>query len=107
MSYGQSKAAATHMGKQLSTNLAPYKIRVNVICPGMFPTEMTESILPQGKDPCVEGNVPTSLSPLGRYGSEEDMAGLILYLVSRAGTYVDGCVQVADGGRLAQIPSTY
>ena len=61
----------------------------------------------QGPDPRIEGNIPPSLSPLERYGTEEDISGLILYLVSRAGGYVDGCVQVTDGGRLAQVPATY
>ena len=42
--YVASKAAATQMAKQLATTLAPYKIRVNTIAPGMYPTEMIEGL---------------------------------------------------------------
>jgi len=45
--------------------------------------------------------------PAGRKGSEEDMAGTILGLVSKAGAYYNGVVLVTDGGRLGQLPSTY
>ena len=45
--------------------------------------------------------------PEERAGSEQDMAGAILYLTSRAGGYCNGNVLVTDGGRLSLMPSTY
>lgn len=45
--------------------------------------------------------------PLQRAGTEEDMAGLILYLASRAGAYLTGAVMLTDGGRLSGMPGTY
>lgn len=47
-----------------------------------------------------------SVVPVGRMGDELDMAGQILYLVSRAGAYLNGNTIVADGGRLGRFPST-
>jgi len=52
-------------------------------------------------------NVPKDKIPAQRVGTEEDMAGAILFLASRAGAYVNGNVIVIDGGRLSNLPSTY
>jgi NAD(P)-dependent dehydrogenase (short-subunit alcohol dehydrogenase family) len=47
------------------------------------------------------------LYPAERVGTEEDMAGVILYLTSHAGGYCNGSVLVTDGGRLSVLPSTF
>jgi NAD(P)-dependent dehydrogenase (short-subunit alcohol dehydrogenase family) len=47
-----------------------------------------------------------SLIPLGRMGDAQDMMGTVLYLVSRAGAYLNGNVTILDGGRLGTFPST-
>jgi NAD(P)-dependent dehydrogenase (short-subunit alcohol dehydrogenase family) len=54
-----------------------------------------------------EGAFARSYLPAGRAGSEEDVAGTLLYLVSKAGSYVNGSVVLVDGGKLATVPSTY
>ncbi len=59
------------------------------------------------KDLLPAGVASPLLVPLGRYGTVEDMAGLILYLASRAGSYVNGGVFLNDGGRLTLFPSTF
>lgn len=106
--YSASKAAATHLVKQLSTCLAPYKIRANALAPGFFPSEMTEGMpWMQGQDPRVEGNVSSKIVPLERTGTEDEIAGLVLYLLSRAGGYVNGSVQLVDGGRIGVVPGAY
>jgi NAD(P)-dependent dehydrogenase (short-subunit alcohol dehydrogenase family) len=51
--------------------------------------------------------VPKEMIPLQRIGDEQDMAGTILYLASRAGAYCNGNFLVVDGGRLGNFPSTY
>ena len=55
----------------------------------------------------VSNKFPKDRIPAERTGSEEDMAGTVLYLTSRAGAYCNGLVVVTDGGRLSVTPSTY
>ena len=63
-------------------------------------TEMTEGVIDIN-------NVGPDACPLERPGDINDMGGLILYLVSRAGAYANGGVFLSDGGRLGLFPSTY
>ncbi|KAI8950301.1 short chain dehydrogenase [Xylaria longipes] len=99
--YGQSKAACTHLIKHLSVVLPQWDIRANLICPGLYPSEMSAPILAQS------GPIVKSKVPLERVGDEQDMGGAILYLASRAGAYCNGTVVVTDGGRLTTFPSTF
>ncbi|KAI1741767.1 short chain dehydrogenase [Xylaria scruposa] len=99
--YGQSKAACTHLIKHLSVVLPQWDIRANLICPGLYPSEMSASILARS------GPIVKSQIPLERVGDEQDMGGAILYLASRAGAYCNGTVVVTDGGRLTTFPSTF
>ncbi|KAI1644020.1 NAD(P)-binding protein [Daldinia loculata] len=101
--YGSSKAGVVHMMKQLATALVPYGIRSNVIAPGFYPSEMTEPLL-QNR-PTQEW--PKSVVPEQRLGDQEDIAGAILFLVSKAGAYINGNVLVTDGGRLGVVPAAY
>ncbi|OTA91872.1 hypothetical protein M434DRAFT_75448 [Hypoxylon sp. CO27-5] len=98
--YGQSKAACTHLIKQLSVALPQWDIRANVICPGLYPSEMSAPII-------QKGGIGKDMIPLERAGDELDMGGAILYLASRAGAYCNGTVIVTDGGRLTTFPSTF
>ncbi|RQM08267.1 hypothetical protein DH86_00001462 [Scytalidium sp. 3C] len=98
--YGQSKAATIHMMKQLATGLVPFSIRSNVIAPGLFPSELAAGII-------GDGILPKDKIPLERVGTEEDMAGAILFLTSKAGAYLTGNVLVIDGGRLSIFPASY
>ncbi|OCT45002.1 short chain dehydrogenase/reductase family [Cladophialophora carrionii] len=109
-SYGPSKAAAVHLTKQLTTALVPYDIRANVIAPGLYYSEMTHGMYAaQGKTEIhnIEGAFGKDVVPATRTGDEQDMAGVILWLCSRAGAYINGCVVVTDGGRLGVVPSSY
>ena len=53
------------------------------------------------------GTFPASEIPIGRIGNAQDMGGLVLFLVSKAGGYVSGGVHVTDGGRLGLFASTF
>jgi len=55
----------------------------------------------------MNGTFSKDKIPLQRVGTEEDMAGAILFLTSRAGAYVTGNVMLIDGGRLSNLPATY
>lgn len=113
-SYSTSKAAVTHLVKMLSTFFAQnsLRIRVNVIAPGLYPSEMTQgatSELEKYEGSAFEGahKMPVDRSPSGRTGSEQDFAGVILFLASQAGAYLNGDAMVTDGGRLSLLPGVY
>ncbi|KAI0196652.1 short chain dehydrogenase [Xylaria flabelliformis] len=104
--YGASKSAITQLAQHAATNLAPYQIRVNTLAPGFFMSEMAESIISL-RDPETEGIDHPDFMPARRFGTEEELAGTILYLASKAGAYCNGAIFNFDGGRLAVVPSTY
>ncbi|QDS74439.1 hypothetical protein FKW77_006277 [Venturia effusa] len=102
--YNSSKAGVTHLCKLLSTYFGRWHIRVNVIAPGLYPSEM---VSPISEDGSKVGSIPATVIPATRKGTEIDMAGVILGLVSRAGAYYNGGVFVTDGGRLGILPASY
>nr|A0A142I726.1 RecName: Full=Short-chain dehydrogenase/reductase PhomF'; AltName: Full=Phomopsin biosynthesis cluster protein F' [Diaporthe leptostromiformis]AMR44278.1 putative short chain dehydrogenase reductase [Diaporthe leptostromiformis] len=104
--YSASKAAVTHMTKQFATALTKYKIRFNILAPGLYPSEMTAGIVKSFEQLSPEERA-TRVSPLGREGNTEDMAGCILWLASKAGAWLSGNVVVSDGGKLSVTPSSY
>jgi NAD(P)-dependent dehydrogenase (short-subunit alcohol dehydrogenase family) len=67
----------------------------------VFPTEIAGPI--SEKDLTEEGAFSDTYIPLGRGGKEYEMAGTILYLASKAGSYVNGDLLVVDGGRLGYL----
>ena len=98
------------MTKQLAVVLIPFDIRCNTIAPGLYLSEMTQGMYKsQGKYDShnVEGTFPKDVIPATRGGDEEDMAGVVLWLCSRAGAYTNGCVVVTDGGRMGIVPGSY
>ncbi|KAF4617487.1 hypothetical protein D9613_005739 [Agrocybe pediades] len=103
-SYTLSKSACTHLGKLLANLLAPWGIRSNVLAPGVWPSEMTTSSSVNVK---LNPNALADSVPLRRVGTEEDMAGTILFLASQAGAYVNGAVWLVDGGRVGTVASNY
>lgn len=110
IAYGASKAAATHLVKHMAGTLAPYSIRINGLAPGLFPSELSESLIagikPDG-DPTEEGGIDRKAIPAERTGREGDIVGTMLYLAGAAGAYLNGNVTVLDGGRVSQLPGTY
>jgi NAD(P)-dependent dehydrogenase (short-subunit alcohol dehydrogenase family) len=88
-SYAASKAGVIHMTKMMAKYLAPRKIAVNAIAPGFFPSKMTATL---------PIDAIATATPLKRVGTPEDMAGLALYLSSRASGFVCGAVIPVDGG---------
>ncbi|KAK0714181.1 hypothetical protein B0T26DRAFT_719775 [Lasiosphaeria miniovina] len=102
--YASSKAAVLHLTKLSSSSLAKFGIRVNAIAPGLFPSEMAKGII-GNRTPETEELTDQKFIPARRFGTEEDMAGTILYLASRAGGFCNGTLLVMDGGRLSQTPS--
>ena len=89
--YSSSKAAVHHLTRVLAHKLAP-AITVNAVAPGPFESKMMAETLERFHDMIVGG------CPMGRIGAPEDMAGVAIYLASRAGAYVTGAVIPVDGG---------
>jgi dehydrogenase/reductase SDR family protein 4 len=92
--YAVSKAALMNMSQILAKEWAPHGIRVSCIAPGLIRTEMAQPIVTATES---SGHY---LSPQGRIGEPEEIAGLALYLASPAGSYAIGETFVVDGGQL-------
>ena len=93
-SYVAAKAGLQGMSVQMARDPNKDNIHVNVIAPGPFKSKMTA---PLYQDEETEKAVMASFV-MGRWGSLEDIAGLTIYLSSRAGSFVTGTVIPCDGG---------
>jgi 2-deoxy-D-gluconate 3-dehydrogenase len=97
-SYGPSKAALHHMTRGLALHLTKENIIVNAIAPGPFPTWMLSTGVRGGGDTDIDWDVVGKGNPRGRVGTPEDIAGLAIFLSSRAGAYIVGETIACDGG---------
>jgi len=95
--YGASKAALHHMTRALTKRLGKDNIVVNAIAPGPFPSRLTNT-----DSEAVKKSVQTYI-PLQRPGEPEDIEGLVVFLASRAGAYVNGTTIPLDGGYIAAL----
>ncbi|HVY86836.1 MAG TPA: SDR family oxidoreductase [Caulobacterales bacterium] len=91
-SYAASKAAVHHVTRMMGKFLAAKRIAVNGVAPGYFLTKMTGSM------PEDFGDATRAKTPMGRWGEADDMAGVALYLASKASAYVCGAIIPVDGG---------
>jgi NAD(P)-dependent dehydrogenase (short-subunit alcohol dehydrogenase family) len=91
-SYSASKAGVHHLTRVLARELGPKRITVNAVAPGPFQSKMMAATLE------AFGKEIAARAPLGRIGRDDDMAGVAVYLASRAGAYVTGAVIPVDGG---------
>ena len=101
-SYGPSKAAVHHLTRQMAAHLVRENIIVNAIAPGPFPSWMLSAGVGFGGQ--VEGADWESVgkgNPRGRVGTMEDIAGLAIFLSSRAGAFTVGETITCDGGSVA------
>jgi NAD(P)-dependent dehydrogenase (short-subunit alcohol dehydrogenase family) len=90
--YSASKAGVHHLTRALARALAPQGITVNAVAPGPFQSKMMAETLERFRD------IILAECPLGRIGEPDDMAGVAIYLASRAGAYLTGAVIPVDGG---------
>lgn len=95
--YCCSKGAVSQFTKALAVELAGRKIQVNAIAPGYFLTEMTAGFFEDEKHSAwISDRIP-----LGRIGTEDDLAGTVVFLSSAASDYITGQTVIVDGGWLA------
>jgi 2-deoxy-D-gluconate 3-dehydrogenase len=98
-SYGASKAAVHHLTRFMATHLTKERILFNTIAPGPFPTWMLSTGVGfGGETEGVNWDRIGQSNPSGRVGTAQDIAGLAIFLSSRAGEYVVGQTIACDGG---------
>ncbi|MEI5906934.1 SDR family oxidoreductase [Bacillus spongiae] len=92
IAYNTSKGAVITFTKDLAAKWGKYNINVNAIAPGFFPTKMSKVIMEHGKNPILNS------TPLRRFGDEDDLKGVAVFLASKASSYMTGDIVVVDGG---------
>ncbi|HEY8332724.1 MAG TPA: 3-oxoacyl-ACP reductase family protein [Tardiphaga sp.] len=90
--YAASKAAVAALSHALAKEFGPRGITVNAIAPGVIETEMTAGILAERSASIL------AMTPLGRIGQPDDIAGIALFLASPDANWVTGRTIIADGG---------
>ncbi|VVJ23507.1 Rhamnolipids biosynthesis 3-oxoacyl-[acyl-carrier-protein] reductase RhlG (EC [Amycolatopsis camponoti] len=91
-SYASSKAGLHQLTRVLARELGPQHVTVNAVAPGPFPSQMMASTLD------AIGDTIAAKAPLRRLGRDDDMAGIAVFLASRAASYLTGTVIPVDGG---------
>jgi len=92
--YNVSKAADFQLVRNLAIEFGPHNVRVNAIAPGVIRTDFARALW---EDPKAEAAL-RRVTPLGRIGEPEEIAGAAVFLASKAGAYVTGQGIVVDGG---------
>ncbi len=94
--YAASKGGVVNLTRELAAQWADRGVRVNALCPGWFPSEMTTDMLETDKGRTwVERR-----TPMRRAGEPHELDGALLFLASQASTYVTGTTVPVDGGYL-------
>ncbi len=95
--YGASKAGLEEVTRCLAVEWAKYNIRVNAIQPGYFHTDLTRGL---DKDPDRGPKIRLRI-PMKRWGEPQDLKGVVVFLASKASSYITGVSIPVDGGWLA------
>ena len=95
IAYNTSKGAVVNFTRDLAVKWARHNINVNAIAPGWFPTNMVTGLLKAYEEDMLKQ------IPMGRFGSDTDLKGAVIYLASAASAYVTGHVLCVEGGTLA------
>ncbi|WP_417695332.1 SDR family NAD(P)-dependent oxidoreductase [Roseibium sp.] len=93
VAYGTSKAAVMHMTKQQAAELGEYGIRANCVCPGPVRTKLAMAV----HSPEIIAAYHDAI-PLNRYGSEDEIGEVIVFLCSDKASFVTGQIVASDGG---------
>lgn len=96
--YITSKAASITMTRQIALDVARYGIRINALCPGWVDTPFNDPYTKQlGGRKALEKAI-ANVVPMGRFATPEEIAEVILFMVSDRSSYMTGHALVADGG---------
>jgi hypothetical protein len=91
--YAASKGAIVNLTRELAAEWAPRGVRVNAVAPGWFRTEMTQEMTDEASERYVARGCP-----IRRWGRDDELDGIVLYLASDASTYCVGQTFAIDGG---------
>jgi NAD(P)-dependent dehydrogenase (short-subunit alcohol dehydrogenase family) len=101
-SYSAAKGGVIALSRQMAVDFAPDNIRVNAICPGSVPTPLVERTYElRGVDMTEARKGILARYPIGRQGTERDIANLALFLAGDESTWITGGVYTIDGGYTA------
>lgn len=103
--YVASKHAVLGLTKAASAELAPLGVRVNIVCPGWTNTPLLDRVRLDMGEASVDDYVRRT-THVGRAGTPDEVAGMIVWLASDAASYVTGASLVVDGGLLATLPGS-
>jgi NAD(P)-dependent dehydrogenase (short-subunit alcohol dehydrogenase family) len=92
IAYNTSKGADINFTRALAAEWGRHNINVNAICPGFFPTKMSNGLLDK------MGDMVIARTPLKRLGGEEDLKGAVVFLASEAARHITGQYLTVDGG---------
>lgn len=98
--YAASKGALLTLSRTLALELAPRQIRVNCVCPASVDTPMLQASFNRHADPLEARERNIRRHPLGRLGTPEDVANLVLFLASDESSWITGATHMVDGGAL-------
>ncbi len=96
--YSASKGAIVAFTKALAPELAPYNIRVNAVCPGWIDTPFNQPAIDFMGGREEQERIVKQIVPLGRQGTPEEIAPMVVYLASDGSSYMTGQALVIDGG---------
>jgi gluconate 5-dehydrogenase len=92
IAYNTAKGADVNFTRALAAEWGKYNINVNAICPGFFPSKMSDGLLSKLEKMVV------AMTPLQRIGGDEDLMGAVVFLASEASRHVTGQYLAVDGG---------
>jgi len=92
VNYAAAKAGVIGFTKSLAKEVAPHNIRVNAVAPGFVDTDMTAALSETYREKAIK------MIPLGRFGTSDEVAQAVAFLVSEASRYITGQVIQIDGG---------
>jgi len=96
--YGATKAAVVGLTKSVAADYVARGIRCNAVCPGTIQTPSLDARIAAQGDPVKTRAAFVARQPIGRLGTAEEVAALVLYLASDESGYTTGAVHVIDGG---------